>query len=67
MHKLAKGLLKYETLTGDEIKDLIKGKKIKKFVEKNKKNKKSKILSPVPNVEKKRESKGLNDPQLESN
>ena len=67
MHKLAKGLLKYETLTGDEIKDLIKGKKIKKFVAKNKKNKKSKILSPVPNVEKKRESKGLNDPQLESN
>ena len=35
MHKLAKGLLKNETLTGDEIKDLIKGKKIKKFVAKN--------------------------------
>ena len=28
LHKLAKGLLHYETLTGDEIKDIIKGKKI---------------------------------------
>ncbi len=28
LHKLAKGLLEYETLSGDEIKDVLKGKKI---------------------------------------
>ena len=32
LHKLAKGLLHYETLTGEEIKDIIKGKKIKKSI-----------------------------------
>ena len=49
LHKLAKGLLHYETLTGDEIKDIIKGKKIKKSNIKNKK-KNNTTLSPVPTV-----------------
>ena len=66
MHKLAKGLLHYETLTGDEIKDIIKGKKIKKFVAKSKKNK-NKTLTPVPTVEKKKKGIGISEPQLENN
>ena len=66
LHKLAKGLLKYETLTGEEIKDVIKGKKIKKFVEKNKTNK-NKQLTPVPTVEKKKKGIGVSEPQLENN
>jgi cell division protease FtsH len=53
LHKLAKGLLHYETLTGDEIKDVIKGKKIKKSNIKNTK-KKNVTLSPVPTVEKRK-------------
>lgn len=32
LHKLAEGLLEYETLSGDEIKDLLAGKKIERFV-----------------------------------
>ena len=66
LHKLAKGLLKYETLTGEEIKDVIKGKKIKKFVAKNKTNK-NKQLTPVPTVEKKKKGIGVSEPQLENN
>ena len=66
LHKLAKGLLHYETLTGDEIKDIIKGKKIKKFVAKSKKNK-NKTLTPVPTVEKKKKGIGISEPQLENN
>jgi len=66
LHKLAKGLLRYETLTGDEIKDIIKGKKIKKFVAKSKKNK-NKTLTPVPTVDKKKKGIGISEPQLENN
>jgi len=66
LHKLAKGLLHYETLTGDEIKDIIKGKKIKKFVAKSKKNK-NKTLTPVPTVDKKKKGIGISEPQLENN
>ena len=66
LHKLAKGLLKYETLTGEEIKNVIKGKKIKKFVAKNKTNK-NKQLTPVPTVEKKKKGIGVSEPQLENN
>ena len=66
LHKLAKGLLRYETLTGEEIKDVIKGKKIKKFVAKNKTNK-NKQLTPVPTVEKKKKGIGVSEPQLENN
>ena len=66
LHKLAKGLLHYETLTGDEIKDIIKGKKIRKFVAKSKKNK-NKTLTPVPTVEKKKKGIGISEPQLENN
>ena len=50
MDRTWKGLFHYETLTGDEIKDVIKGKKIKKSNIKNAK-KKNTTLSPVPTVE----------------
>ena len=66
LHKLAKGLLHYETLTGDEIKDVIKGKKIKKSNIKNAK-KKNTTLSPVPTVEKRKKKIGLSEPQVENN
>ena len=66
LHKLAKGLLHYETLTGDEIKDVIKGKKIKKSNIKNTK-KKNVTLSPVPTVEKRKKKIGLSEPQVENN
>jgi len=66
LHKLAKGLLHYETLTGEEIKDVIKGKKIKKFFSKNKKNN-NKTLFPVPVVEKKKKDIGFSEPKLENN
>ncbi len=64
LHKLAKGLLQHETLTGEEIKDVIKGKKIKKTTTKNTKNKN---LSPVPTVEKRKKDVGLSEPQVENN
>ena len=66
LHKLAKGLLHYETLTGEEIKDIIKGKKIKKSITDNIKNK-NKTLSPVPTVEKRKKDIGLSKPQVEHN
>ena len=66
LHKLAKGLLHYETLTGEEIKDIIKGKKIKKTTTENTKNK-NKTLSPVPTVEKRKKDVGLSKPQVENN
>ena len=66
LHKLAKGLLHYETLTGDEIKDIIKGKKIKKSNIKNAK-KKNTTLSPIPTVEKRKKKVGLSEPQVENN
>ena len=66
LHKLAKGLLHYETLTGEEIKDIIKGKKIKKSITENTKNK-NKTLSPVPTVEKRKKDIGLSEPQVENN
>ena len=66
LHKLAKGLLHYETLTGEEIKDIIKGKKIKKSITDNIKNK-NKTLSPVPTVEKRKKDIGLSEPQLKNN
>ena len=66
LHKLAKGLLQHETLTGEEIKDIIKGKKIKKTTTKNTKNK-NKTLSPVPTVEKRKKDVGLSEPQAENN
>ena len=66
LHKLAKGLLHYETLTGQEIKDIIKGKKIKKFTEKSKKNK-TNTLSPVPTVKEKKKDIDLSEPKLENN
>ena len=66
LHKLAKGLLHYETLTGEEIKDVIKGKKIKKIITKKTKNK-NETLSPVPTVEKRKEDIGLSEPQVGNN
>ena len=66
LHKLAKGLLHYETLTGEEIKDIIKGKKIKRSITDNIKNK-NKTLSPVPTVEKRKKDIGLSEPQLKNN
>ena len=67
LHKLAKALLEYETLTGEEIKDVIKGKKIKKrMVEKNKKIK-DKTLTSVPTVDKKKKDIKISEPQLENN
>ena len=66
LHRLAKGLLKYETLTGEEIKDVIKGKKINKFIEKNK-NSRKKTLSPVPSVGKNKKNPDISEPQLENN
>ena len=66
LHKLAKGLLHYETLTGEEIKDIIKGKKIKKSITDNTKNK-NKSLSPVPTVGKRKKDIGLSEPQVENN
>ena len=59
-------MLHYETLTGEEIKDVIKGKKIKKFISKNKKNN-NKTLFPVPVVEKKKKDIGFSEPKLENN
>ena len=66
LHKLAKGLLHYETLTGEEIKDIIKGKKIKKSITDDTKNK-NKSLSPVPAVGKRKKDIGLSEPQVENN
>ena len=66
LHKLAKGLLHYETLTGEEIKDIIKGKKIKKSITDDTKNK-NKSLSPVPTVGKRKKDIGLSEPQVENN
>ncbi len=67
LHKLAKGLLEYETLTGDEIKDVLKGKKIRKeFTKFSQKN--SKIRSSVPNSKKrKRTTPILSEPQFDNN
>ena len=66
LHKLAKGLLKHETLTGTEIKDLLKGKKIKKQLAKN--LKKSLIRTSVPNSRmRNKKRKSFTEPQLENN
>ena len=66
LHKLAKGLLKHETLTGTEIKDLLKGKKIKKQLAKN--LKKSLIRTSVPDSRmRNKKRKSFTEPQLESN
>ena len=66
LHKLAKGLLKHETLTGAEIKDLLKGKKIKKQLAKNLKE--SLIRTSVPNSRmRNKKPKSLTEPQLENN
>ena len=62
----AKGLLHYETLTGEEIKDVIKGKKIKRSTATNTKKKNS-TLSPVPTVEKTKKKIDLSKPQVENN
>ena len=59
-------MLHYETLTGEEIKDIIKGKKIKKSIIDDTKNK-NKTLSPVPTVEKRKKDIGLSEPQVENN
>ena len=66
LHKLAKGLLKHETLTGAEIKDLLKGKKIKKQLPKD--LKKSLIRTSVPNSRmRNKKRKSFTEPQLENN
>ena len=66
LHKLAKGLLKHETLTGAEIKDLLKGKKIKKQLAKN--LKKSLIRTSVPDSRmRNKKRKSFTEPQLENN
>ena len=59
-------MLHYETLTGEEIKDIIKGRKIKKSIIDNTKNK-NKTLSPVPTVGKRKKDIGLSKPQVEHN
>ena len=65
LHKLAKGLLKYETLTGTEIKDLLKGKKIKTKLAKNLKE--SPIRTSVPDSQmRNKKPKLLTEPQLEN-
>ncbi len=66
LHKLAKGLLVHETLTGSEIKDVIKGKKISKTLSKVSK-KKNKVSTSVPSVEKKKKETNISEPQLENN
>ncbi len=66
LHRLAKGLLHYETLTGDEIKDIIKGKKIKKTIVEKAKNK-NKNFTPIPSVQKGRKDIGFKEPKLENN
>ena len=66
LHKLAKGLLKHETLTGAEIKDLLKGKKIKKQLAKD--LKKSLIRTSVPDSRmRNKKRKSFTEPQLENN
>ena len=67
LHKLAKGLLKYETLTGDEIKNVLKGKKIRKeFAKFSQKN--SKIRSSVPDSKKRKKTTPiLSEPQFDNN
>ena len=66
LHKLAKGLLKHETLTGAEIKDLLKGKKIKKQLAKNLKE--SLIRTSVPDSRmRNKKRKSFTEPQLENN
>lgn len=50
LHTLAQGLIEYETLSGDEIKELLAGKKIKK--EDSTKKKKPKKLASVPTTSK---------------
>ena len=66
LHRLAKGLLEHETLTGNEIKDIIKGKKIKRSMMKTK-NKKNKTLTSVPSVGKTKKDIGFSEPKLENN
>ena len=66
LHRLAKGLIEHETLNGKEIIEVVKGKKIKKSIEKNTKTK-NETLSTVPSVEKKKKKADLSEPQLENN
>ena len=67
LHKLAKGLLEYETLTGDEIKDVLKGKKIRKEFSKSS-QKESTIRSYVPNSKKRKKTTSiLPEPQFDNN
>ena len=66
LHRLAKGLLKHETLNREEINDIIKGKKIKKELVSTK-SKKYPIRTSVPDVSpRKKGPTTLPEPGLES-
>ena len=60
MHKIAKGLLEYETLTADDVKNVLSGNKLEKneseFSDSNTdlKNKETKHKGSVPNSENKK-------------
>ena len=66
LHRLAKGLLKHETLNREEINDIIKGKKIKKELVSTK-SKKYPIRTSVPDtIPRKKGPTTLPEPGLES-
>ena len=66
LHRLAKGLLKHETLNREEINDIIKGKKIKKELVSTK-SKKYPIRTSVPDASPRKKSPTtLPEPGLES-
>ena len=66
LHRLAKGLLKHETLNREEINDIIKGKKIKKELVSTK-SKKYPIRTSVPDAsQRKKGPTTLPEPGLES-
>ena len=66
LHRLAKGLLKHETLNREEINDIIKGKKIKKELVSTK-SKKYPIRTSVPDASpRKKGPTTLPEPDLES-
>ncbi len=65
LHKLAKGLIEYETLSGDEIKDLLSGKKLRKSTGSNNDGKGKKATpkkTSVPKIRNRNKNKTDEDP-----